>query len=569
MNSSFCQRTQALGRNIRHVKELTFNSDELAYYYNCVQTFEELKEQSDDAPGPRPSWYPARDPITCEFVALPPMTRLTHLDFYFTRFLEIKLPSASEPQLALAQNCWLISHNPHLTNLHIHSLPITASCNCRLLFRTIADLRGLKYLNVSIACHLNRGFQLGLDLLNCLSPSIQSFNFGHMELGDTREEQDNSETGDGGSSRELVVVPRRQGLLTELLELRLWRTTDETTAADILSVFAQCPNIQKLVIGDINGHYNVQDIGGFIGRQCPHINSLSYYSVESEELDSLPYRIMQELPPQQIIDFIDMGEFSDLSFPTANLTIVKHSTTLRTLSFSRINGGFRRISVGAIFDECMNLTKLHMGGYGGGVYIDLADAQGSPWRCTKLRSLTISVSGCVLPPVDAESLPYYDRPAPIALTHAETDLLSQLEKLYIQIGRLTELRDLSITIVKFDGQGEVDETSWSWNDILAVPHSFPAMLSLGDPWQGRPGYLGHLAGLSKLENFKGSVRADTKENKKTMEWKECVWINEHWPQLRLAYFFHFNEDISAPFTWLQEQRKYGRGRLMLSWTTKK
>ncbi|KAF9142128.1 hypothetical protein BGX30_003314 [Mortierella sp. GBA39] len=414
--------TQALGRNIRHVRELTFRPDEIAYYYNCVQSFEELKEQSDDAPGPRPS-------------------------------------CASEPRVILAQNCWLIAHNPHLTTLRIHSLPITASCNYRVLLRTIADLRSIKYLDVLVACHLNRGFRLGLDLLNCLSPSIQSFDFNHKELRDTREEQDNSETGDGGSSSELVVVPGRQGLLTNLLELSLWETADETTADEILSVFAQCPNIQKLFIHGLNGHYNVQDIGGFIGRQCPHINILSCYSAESEELDSLPYRIMQELPPQQIIDFIDTGKFSDLSFPTANLAIVKHSTTLRTLSLRRANGGFRRISVGAIFDKCMNLTELFMGDEDGGVYIDLADAQGSPWCCTKLRNLTISVSGCVLPPVDAESLPYYDRPAPIALTQAETDILSQLEKLYIQIGRLTELRDLDITMVKFDGQGEVDETS--------------------------------------------------------------------------------------------------------------
>lgn len=555
--------TQALGRNIRHVKELTFTSEDLGYYYNCVQSFEGLKEQCDDDIGPQPTWYPAlspRTPRTCQVVALPPMTRLSQFEYYLINLGDwwTKMPVVGKPPVILAQLCWLITHNPHLTILRINFIPVMTSCNYRFLYRTIASLKGIKSLDFAVECHPNRGFQLGLDLLNCLSPSIQSFIFNSIQLSETYEEHDHSETRDGGSSSELVMMPRRQGPLTELLELTLEITSNGTTAADVISVFAQCPNIQMLDIRGINWRYNVRDIGGLIGRQCPHINRLLFYSTESDEIDSLPYWILQELPPQQIIEFKDTGKFSDMSFPAANPLLLKHSTTLRTLSLSRENGDFSRISAGVIFDKCVNLEVLEMGVDGGGVYIDLADAQGSPWCCTKLKRLTISVSNCVLPPIDAESLHYYDRPAPIALTQAETDLLSRLEKLYIQIGRLTKLQDLDIKMVKFDEQGEVDKTS-------AESHTFPAMLSLGDRWQGRPGYLGHLAGLSKLETFMGSVRADSRENKVTMEWKECVWINEHWPRLSQANFFYFKKDVSAPFTWLQKQRRHGRDQLKLSW----
>ena len=106
-----------------------------------------------------------------------------------------------------------------------------------------------------------------------------------------------------------------------------------------------------------------------------------------------------------------------------------------------------------------------------GVYIDLAGTQRSPWCCTKLKSLTVSVSGCVLPPVDAEGLSYYDRPAPIALSQAEAEHFTQLERLYIQIGRLTELRHLDITMIKLNEEGEVD---WHWKNPDVVPcHTEP------------------------------------------------------------------------------------------------
>lgn len=230
--------------------------------------------------------------------------------------------------------------------------------------------------------------------------------------------------------------------------------------------------------------------------------------------------------------------YADLSHPTAISAIQRHSTTLREINLGRFKGFFR-VSFAIIVENCINLNGLSIDTYELGEYIDLAQTQGLPWCCTKLHNLTLGICGCELPPVDAESLLYYDRPAPIVLSQAEAEHFTRLERLYMQIGRLTELRHLDITMIQLNGRGEVD------GHRRSIPMSFPAMLTRKHLGRST-GIFEALSGLTKLETLLGSVRADTEETRTTMDWKEATWMDEHWPKLKYAHFFGI-KDIRASF----------------------
>ncbi|KAK3841301.1 MAG: hypothetical protein J3R72DRAFT_445836 [Linnemannia gamsii] len=556
--------TLALGRNTRHVRELSLGSEELAYYYNCVQAFEELKEQTiDNVPAPRPSWHPPSDPRTCPVFALPPLTQLSRLNLHSfdPRTSKVKVPSADNPRALLAQLCWLITLNPHLTSLTVPSISLEAVGDYLLFLRTVTQLNGLEKLDIEIKFPCQRGFQQGLDFFNCLPPTMKTFiyRYGQMSWDESPGDQD---------GRDLVTTLKRQGPLLNVVDLKLWTIGEKTSLMDIVSIFAQCPNLEELKITGIAGQHNVEAIGKSIGKECPKIHELIYSPDYGDENGLLPYWIATGLPPQQLTSFDDMGDSSDLNHPSASIAIQQHSTTLRHISLGESHSVYSWISPAVIFDNCVNLEILNLRFGDGGVVVDLEDTQGAPWCCTKLQELTVAICGCELPEEDEDEitprLPHYARPSPITLTDAETQHFSWLENLYIQIGRLTELQYLHMRMIKLEERDDGNDGIYLGEDQTpTVSPSFPAMLSLGSTQEGRPGYLHHLAELSKLEMITGSIRADTDENKAMMGLEECVWIDQHWPLLNRADLFPDREDIRPPFIWLMDQRKHGRCALEL------
>ncbi|KAG0206671.1 hypothetical protein BGX33_007289 [Mortierella sp. NVP41] len=503
----------ALGRNIQHVKKVDFRLDELAFYYNCVLAFEELNSQTTDPQTtPRPSWLPPADPVplTLKFVPLPPLTNLVAISLSFNDTINSnRLPSVEKPRATLAQLCWMLSLNSHLARLHVDCIQSMDLRDLRLFCTHISRLSWLVDLRLVIESLIDNLHQLGSDL----------FFSGEEEEEEEDEksmlDQDDSigeENGDGGSG-DLVMLGRMQEPLVNLDELALWDIGETVSTADILSIFARCPNITKLKLPAIVGHHEIGVIGEFVGKECPKIQSLFYSSTGSAEQDPLPFRIASDLHAQQLKEFECHGRLSGLSDLSTNIPLLtRHSTSLRRIVLNRMTT-LGRISASAILKECSNLEVLLIECYlKRGLYIDLADALEHPWSCTKLRRLSI---------------------APITLFNEEKHHFAQLERLYLQIGALTELRSLNLAMVKIDGQGQANGASTS------EPTSFPALMSLGDPLTGRRGYLGHLAGLKNLEVLEGSIRADAEETKVTMGWKEVKFMVEYWPQLERAKFFSY------------------------------
>ncbi|KAF9084512.1 hypothetical protein BGX29_002511, partial [Mortierella sp. GBA35] len=557
----------ALGRNIQHVKKVDFRLDELAFYYNCVLAFEELNSQTTDPQTtPRPSWLPPADPVplTLKFVPLPPLTNLVAISLSFNDTINSnRLPSVEKPRATLAQLCWMLSLNSHLARLHVDCIQSMDLRDLRLFCTHISRLSWLVDLRLVIESLIDNLHQLGSDLFFSCQPSIKRLSIIIVQGGEEEEEeedeksmldQDDSigEENDDGGSGDLVMLGRMQEPLVNLDELALWDIGETVSTADILSIFARCPNITKLKLPAIVGHHDIGVIGEFVGKECPKIQSLFYSSTGSAEQDPLPFRIASDLHAQQLKEFECHGRLSGLSDLSTNIPLLtRHSTSLRRIVLNRMTT-LGRISASAILKECSNLEVLLIECYlKRGLYIDLADALEHPWSCTKLRRLSIGINGCELP-VEPGFQPYYSRPAPITLFNEEKHHFAQLERLYLQIGALTELRSLNLAMVKIDGQGQANGASTS------EPTSFPALMSLGDPLTGRRGYLGHLAGLKNLEVLEGSIRADAEETKVTMGWKEVKFMVEYWPQLERAKFFSYCNGVREPFEWLRQNHRGGR-----------
>ncbi|KAF9094522.1 hypothetical protein BGX23_001968 [Mortierella sp. AD031] len=291
--------------------------------------------------------------------------------------------------------------------------------------------------------------------------------------------------------------------------------------ADIRSILAHFPNLKKLDVPAIRSRHDVNAVEEFLSKECSKVKALHYGSLRPKPnmYISLPFETMHSLPAQQLTDLT--SEYHQDLCPYHLLVP----------------------QPGEPYYQQTWPGKRHC--------IALEDVLESPWRCIKLRRLGLSISGCELP-VEPGLRPYYSRPAPITLTEAETQHFAQLERLYRQIGLLTELRSFELNMVKLDGEGVFDRTSWNKATL------FPGMLSLDDTRAGRPGYLGHLSGLKKLESLAGSVRADTVEGRATMEWKEIVWMHEHWSRLEFAHNFFAKKNVRPAFEWLKNQCKDGR-----------
>ncbi|KAG9062732.1 hypothetical protein KI688_005038 [Linnemannia hyalina] len=566
----------ALARNIQHVRKAFFGVEEQAYYYNCVLAFEKLQfHQPTDMypPQQRPKWLPPADPLQHELVPLPPLTNLQ--DFFFTFDTAnnpYKLPSSLDHRAMVAQLSWMISLNHrNLVNLSIADIPKygVREGEFRDLCRAISELTELRELDVSFETREVDIFQTGLDVFFSCRPSIRHLMIHVFEGGEEDDEVEEEDDGDDGTEsdkegqqeyqsrsrkdshkvRDLVPLPRRQEPLSNLEMLKLWAIGAQDSTSDILSVFAHCPNIEELSIFSLAGYHEVDVIGEYIGKMCPRIESLSYGSrYDSAANDSLPFRIMDALPAQQLREVRCYGRFAEATTLSDNFPrLARHFDTLQQLALHR-TGSISRISIASVFRECNNLESLLIECLGCiGCFIELSDAIDGPWNCLKLRQLKVSISECGLP-VEAGVKPYYSRPTPIALSADETRHFARLGSLYQRIGALTELRELDLRMVTRIGQshrGTRLDSEWV----------FHAMLSLGDAEAGRPGFLNQLAGLSKLEILNGSVCLDEEEAKVTIGWDEVRWMDMHWPRLVKAKFLTHRKHITAPFQWFSDRGK--------------
>ncbi|KAG0286028.1 hypothetical protein BGZ96_009815 [Linnemannia gamsii] len=454
----------------------------------------------------------------------------------------------------MAQLCWLISLNPGLNSLRINYLPFQDVRDARRFATAIAGLSKLKVLNLQIATKNDEWFEFWSPTFFCCPPSLQRLNISSVRSSRSFPLDEQSDPRNEEDYNVAATFPRQEPLVN-LEELFLLGVNRWPSEIDIASILVRCPNVKRLDLPMIEPKHGNVVMGEYIGRECSMIESLVYRAYGSLTFNPLPLKIMDSLPAQQFTNLQYHGMIGGISRAATINTFQRHSITLQRIS---IEGSISstRIPLSVIFKECSNLVVLNIPYYDAtGHYVTLVDALEYPWVCTKLQQLYLAIDGCELPlEAPGSATPYYTRPTPITLTKAEIHHFSQLEKLYRQIGALTNLQDLDLRMVQVSLPQQQDQSG-----SMILSHMCPvfhAMLNLPSDTAvpGRPGFLHLLAGLKKLECLKGSVSAEVEETKVTMGWAEVRWMEENWPLLRMADFFTHNDDVTAPFQWLVVKR---------------
>ncbi|KAF8940376.1 hypothetical protein BGZ47_007783 [Haplosporangium gracile] len=167
----------ALGWNIRHVKELTLEPDELAFYYNCVYDFEEIHGQfgnNNNTLTSRLAWHDAGTAVLI---------------------------------------------NPHLTHLRFNPIYIKDPNDGRRLVQAVAGMQRIRESGLWIDCRQLDAYRLGMNLFYCVKPSIRSFIMSLYQDHNDDAELDQNSSGVSGDG--LMTLSRRQESLVDLETLAL------------------------------------------------------------------------------------------------------------------------------------------------------------------------------------------------------------------------------------------------------------------------------------------------------------------------------------------------------------
>ncbi|KAG0376953.1 hypothetical protein BGX24_006960 [Mortierella sp. AD032] len=255
------------------------------------------------------------------------------------------------------------------------------------------------------------------------------------------------------------------------------------------------------------------DFAGIIAGLCPRVTSLTTLQFPDGSDYELTFRVMEALPTQQLESLSCSNSEFRMDEIAARGIFQRHSATLRHLDLA-FCGSIQSKAMLTILVECVALEKLELRHYEthGGIVILLEDAIEKPWACTKVQRFDLTV-GVVELELEPDQEPYYRRDSPFALTAAEEQQFAMLEKLYRQVGLLTEVRRLDLRLEWLDDEG------FPTQDSAYDTNTFPALLSLGDKRTNRPGYLHLLAGLKKLQKLRGSVFVDVEETEETVDCK--------------------------------------------------
>ncbi|KAF9116178.1 hypothetical protein BGW39_002815, partial [Mortierella sp. 14UC] len=353
-------------------------------------------------------------------------------------------------------------------------------------------------------------------------------------------------------------APRRQDLLTHLTRLNIYDGRNDSFSEDLLrAMLAHCPNLTHISMPKLTEIRNPQGLAQDIAQLCPRLKSVQNYGEEGDATAAPILQLLGMLPPQQVesLSCIAQPPFVVSGFGDLGGLFRRHSSTMRSIEIhSSHNIGSKTIQT--ILVECEALEQLSVDwGLSNSWHqlrIVLEDAIEAPWACTRIQELALSVAIPDEPfhHLTEDRVPYYERPAPTALFPDEKEQLSSLKDLYRQIGALKELHSLHLHALFYDPKGVRSVSS----DDQAT--TFPAMLSLGCEETGRPGFLHHLAGLTKLKLLYGSVSAETRETRTTIGMEEVVWMEQHWPVLQEGGFLSRGSRNNIPkiFRWWKEQR---------------
>lgn len=539
----------ALSERSRSVRYITMPEDFFLQYYRGIRALQDLQHTVSGTPPSLPPWLPPVEFRTTLVVPFPPMRDLQAFSCTTSRYYRSDTSALSALYHNggyLAQLCYVVQLSPRLTRLTLHDLPMFCMDDINLLARTLAGLTQLQDLYASLYSTA--------DVLDHTIPTIFFSLPVSIKVLNLRQEYNPDDNGpaifDRGVRTTQGRVSRRQ---EPLLQLTSWQVqTDKGFTDDtIRSMIQQCPALLEMEMPKIwlTPEIVRPGLAQFIINHCPCLHTLIQNDDTHDLEGQMAIAIMNAMPQDTLRAF----EFKEIIDRSGELgyAIGRHAATLTTIVISYAELTDETIQTILINCEALEIFDVETeAGYSSDGEIYLVNLVAVPWASTRLRTLKLIVNigdtGIIRSPI-------YLRDAPVLLSDDEQLQLSLLESLYEQIGLLTELEHLSLSISVLeddtDDEEEDDDDLTSWHRYV-----FPGMLTLeGDKTQGLPGYLGLLSGLKKLKTLEGFVNVSTNETIATMGWREVEWIRDNWPRLERAEFFDAWSDIRPCFLWLGEQ----------------
>ncbi|KAG0272370.1 hypothetical protein BGZ95_011896, partial [Linnemannia exigua] len=189
---------RALSRNAHHVRTLSCDIEEIAYFFNCLLRHQErsadaansnasffatdqLASSTLPTPLTRPSWIPAPNvPLPhCRVIPLAPMHHLTHLKVNFMPWRASEalryrmLTSEAATRLSVRHICWILQQSPHLTSLNFERIPIASHDEMQLLAATIQSLLRLEKIEFVLHAEEKVWLEGFYKIVFALPPSIK------------------------------------------------------------------------------------------------------------------------------------------------------------------------------------------------------------------------------------------------------------------------------------------------------------------------------------------------------------------------------------------------------------
>ncbi|KAK3846467.1 MAG: hypothetical protein J3R72DRAFT_433870, partial [Linnemannia gamsii] len=433
------------------------------------------------------------------------------------------MPIPKDYQTCLAQMCWLIGQSPWLSTLTLTLYWISCKQDIQLLATTIAGASNLERLTLELIVPNHYLSPRLRQTIFCSAPtSLRQLSF--TELGPPAvlatyeaglvEKYRGKKVEDDEDEVDLKPY-KRQGPLPHLMELHFSGDFGFETPEFVTMMLDRCPALVSLIAPNLRVHSDAELLARRIAEYCPQIRKLTVnrFSRAAPAIVNFISALMNALPEHTMESLCFPRFYEQRPEIDSARMFQRHSLTIRKIDFMGCFG-IEGVTVRTILQKCRALESLFVWNPFpvGSISIDLEDAVAAiPWACTGIKELRLVVKirelyrtmGTNEEYQEGEIRPYYERPAPTYITDFEMQQFALLERLFRQIGQLSELENLGL-------QSEVvpegfDENDGTWGMDTYFGESFPAMLSLGDKEAGRPGFLGHFAGLNKLKIFSGSV----------------------------------------------------------------
>jgi hypothetical protein len=524
-------------------------------------------------------------PAPFEFIPFAPMRNLTKISMNIfghvenTQQKKYFLNSSFNSENGLLQACWILEQSPHLVEVKLEEIYPEFYRELQYLPMTIHGLSKLRRLELGLTLARKKWPHFGSTIYFACPPSMRELKivFLDMEMDSMATHPlqgyiDTNNTGDRPWSMDdyiwKAIPPRRQEPLLEMTDFLVGSLEAETTA-EVLAQLDHCPGVIQLSVPHIGKRVRVNDVVQHLVKTCTSIKSLECDGFQSKQINKLMSGLIQALPEQTLLDYSWAGFKDDPAIDYRNF-YQRHSKTLLRIDVALCRG-IKSKSIQAILTECYALEEflLQPHHWTSETKLDLADAIATPWVCSRIKMLYLLVGIPDLRPaaIDRAGVlkPYYKR-KPFFLTIEEKEQFSQLETFYKQIGSLTRLNILVLKAKMLRASDPpnvlnpnvMEDEADIWFGYQKI--SFPALLSLGDPQTGRPGYLGHLKGLKNLRLFLGSVAVDADETMTTVGWEEVRFFDKYWPKLQRAEMIrhHDAKDKNGqfwhkPIAWLMKK----------------